>query len=54
MMTKGIPTISFGHSDKTALQKDAKLVLTDILEKLESQEKHAVNLFYLLLRINIL
>lgn len=54
MMTKGIPTISFGHTDKTALQKDAKLVLTDILEKLESQEKHTVSLLDLLFTSYIL
>ncbi|CAB4407327.1 unnamed protein product [Rhizophagus irregularis] len=38
--TRGISTTSLGNTDKTALQKDAKLVLTDILEKLESFEKN--------------
>ena len=45
MMAKGVSMTSFGHTDKSALQKDAKLVLTDILEKLESQEKQMVSLF---------
>lgn len=41
--TRGISTTSLGNTDKTALQKDAKLVLTDILEKLESFEKNTVS-----------
>ncbi|PKY14132.1 hypothetical protein RhiirB3_399897 [Rhizophagus irregularis] len=35
-----ISTTLLGNTDKTALQKDTKLVLTDILEKLVSFEKN--------------
>ncbi len=36
-------TTQGNSAGKTALQKDAKLVLTDILEKLESFEKQTVS-----------
>ncbi|PKC04198.1 hypothetical protein RhiirA5_362609 [Rhizophagus irregularis] len=39
-LEKGISTTLLGNTDKTALQKDTKLVLTDILEKLVSFEKN--------------